>query len=63
MGSRSKEDSWQGGSWRTGVGKVAGGRAGSPTFPCRDWEEQVGSETECATQGSGVRKQSLNTSD
>ena len=30
-----REDSQQGCNWRTGAGKVASGRAGSPTFMCR----------------------------
>ena len=43
MGSQGREDSRQGGGWRTRagkavahrLGKVAAGRAGSPTFACR----------------------------
>ena len=34
-GSQGGEDSQQGGSWRTGTGKVAAGGMGSPTFECR----------------------------
>ena len=35
MGSWGREDKRQGTGWRTCVGKVVAGGAGSPTFACR----------------------------
>ena len=42
MGSQGREDSWQGGSWKTGTGEAASGRLGKavagrvdgPIFAC-----------------------------
>ena len=35
MASQGREDSWQGGSWRTGASKVVTGRPVSSIFACR----------------------------
>ena len=43
MGSWGREDSQQGGCWRTGVGKVVDGGPGCLQI---NWEEQLGSETD-----------------
>ena len=53
-GSQSREDAWQGGDWRTGQSHI---------HMQINMEEQLGSETENATQGSSMGKESLKTSD
>ena len=53
MGDRGKEDLWQGGGWRTGWFHIC---------VWINWEEQLGSKTNCATQGSYTGKESLKTS-
>ena len=55
MGSWGREDSWQGGGWRTGVG---GGWQSRQSHICMwiNWEEQLGSKTDRTTQGSSVGK-------
>ena len=47
MGSWGGEDLWQGICWRTGQSHIC---------VWINWEEQLGSETESATQGSSMRK-------
>ena len=54
--SQGREDIWQGGSWRTGVGEVVArsGEAVVPLYMQINWEEQLGNKTYVTTQGSGV---------
>ena len=56
MGSRGGEDLGQASDWRTRAGKVAAGKAGSPTYVQINWEEKLGSEMYLATQASSVGK-------
>ena len=53
MGSWGREDSQQGGCWRTGVGKVVDGGPGCLQI---NWEEQLGRKTDRTTQGSSLGK-------
>ena len=52
-GSQSREDAWQGGDWRTGQSHI---------HMQINQEEQLGSETENATQGSSMGRERLKTS-
>ena len=66
MGSKSGENSWQGSGWRTRQGGSWQSRRGGSLWTGQshisvhiNWEEQLGSETDHATQGSSSGKQSL----
>ena len=51
------EDSWQGSGQRTWVGKVGADKSGQSHIDVQiNPEKQLGSETECATQGSSSGK-------
>ena len=54
-GQPGREDSWQGSGWRTGRGN---GLQTGQSYICMqiNWEEQLGSETDCTTQGPRVGK-------
>ena len=56
MGSWGREDTWQGGGWRTGQARQW---QVVPHSRLDNQEEQLGSETDCANQGSSVGKESL----
>ena len=59
MGSRG--DRTQSKVMAGGPDEMAAHRLGGPIFACRD--EQLGSETDCATQGSNMGKGSFKISD
>ena len=50
MGSQEAEDAWQGGSWQTGQSHI---------YVHITQEEQLGSATDHATQGTGKECQNL----
>ena len=54
MGSQGGEEVWQGSSWRTRWSHIC---------VQINQEEQLGSKTDHATQGSSMGKESLKTSD
>ena len=58
----SGEDPWQGGSWQTGQ-RSSWWSGWSHICMRINREEQLGSKTDCATQGSSKGKESLKTSD
>ena len=62
MGSRDREDTQQGGGWQTRW--VRQPLTDEVTYICMwiNQEEQLGSETDCATQDSSMRKESFRTS-
>ena len=59
MGSRGGEDLGQASDWRTRAGKVAAGKAGSPTYVQINWEEQLGSKIDLTAQLREMKPQNL----
>ena len=55
-GGQGGEDSWQGSSWRTGVAKWWLVEWLVSYLHADDWEEQLGSKTDCATKGPSEGK-------
>ena len=72
MGSWDRKDMWQGSGWRTEQlwqwladwDRQGGGWRTMQSHLCMqiNWEEQLVSKTECATQGSGMGKEIFKTS-